>query len=60
MQATTEGIGDFKDNGTSDILWHEATGGVAVWEMNGATISQPAGLGNGSANASTIQGLNAY
>jgi hypothetical protein len=27
---------DFEGNGTSDILWRDAAGDVAIWDMNGA------------------------
>src|SRR6202034_1001662 len=39
------GIGDFLGNGTSDILWRQsATGALAEWQMNRATISSSAGV----------------
>src|SRR5262249_43854910 len=37
--------GDFDDDGKSDTLWQDKTGNVAVWLMNGAQISQIAGVG---------------
>jgi ELWxxDGT repeat protein len=30
---------DFNGDGKSDILWRSDIGGVALWEMNGATVS---------------------
>ena len=35
---------DFDGDGKSDILWRDTSGDVAVWLMNGATVSQSAGL----------------
>ncbi len=29
------GTGDFNGDGDSDILWQNANGQVAIWEMNG-------------------------
>ena len=31
------GAGDFNDDGHSDILWRNASGQAAIWEMNGLT-----------------------
>jgi len=36
---------DFNGDGHSDIFWRDTGGDLAVWLMNGATISQAAGLG---------------
>jgi hypothetical protein len=33
------GTGDFNGDGKSDILWRDSSGNVAIWEMNGTTIS---------------------
>jgi hypothetical protein len=30
---------DFNGDGTSDIIWHDNAGNVAVWLMNGANVS---------------------
>jgi hypothetical protein len=38
--------GDFYGDGMSDILWHDTSGDVAIWFMNGATVSQSSGVGN--------------
>jgi len=49
------GTGDFNGDGKSDILWYQASGSnVAVWLMNGATLSQSAGLGSAPSNAWSI------
>ena len=37
---------DFNGDGFSDILWRDTGGDVAMWFMNGATVSSFAGLGN--------------
>ncbi|MCU1227205.1 MAG: Carboxymethylenebutenolidase [Acidobacteria bacterium] len=34
------GTGDYDGNGHSDILLYSSTGGVALWQMNGATIAK--------------------
>ena len=36
---------DFNGDGKSDILWRNTGGTVAVWLMNGGTVSQSAALG---------------
>ena len=36
---------DFSGEGKSDIAWRQNAGAVAVWLMNGATLSQGAGFG---------------
>jgi hypothetical protein len=33
------GTGDFNGDGLSDILWQNANGQAAVWDMNGATLT---------------------
>jgi hypothetical protein len=33
-------------DGMSDILWIDSSGNIAIWFMNGATISSTAGYGN--------------
>ena len=38
--------GDFNGDGKSDILWYGSNGGVAVWLMNGATITAALGVGS--------------
>lgn len=39
-------VGDFNADGMSGVLWHHATTGqVAIWVMNGTTISSVAGPG---------------
>ena len=50
--------GDFDGNGTSDILWVDGTGNLAIWFMNGATIASTTGLGN-VGTTWTVQAQNA-
>src|SRR5208282_151976 len=38
---TIVGTGDFNGDGKTDILWHDTSGDVAIWEMNGTTILNP-------------------
>ena len=33
------GIGDFTGNGDDDILWRQSSGALALWLMNGSTIT---------------------
>ncbi|MFC7477185.1 FG-GAP-like repeat-containing protein [Dankookia sp. GCM10030260] len=35
---TVTGTGDFDGDGKTDLLWRDATGNTAVWEMDGATF----------------------
>jgi hypothetical protein len=37
MALPIAGFGDHNGDGTSDILRHDASGNVAIWEMNGTT-----------------------
>jgi hypothetical protein len=46
--------GDFDGDLNSDILWHDTSGNVAIWRMNGGTILQSLSLGNVS-TAWTVQ-----
>jgi hypothetical protein len=32
------GSGDYNGDGVSDVVWHDAGGNVAIWEMNGTAI----------------------
>ena len=34
------GTGDFNDDGHSDILWQNANGQAAIWEMNGTNCNR--------------------
>jgi hypothetical protein len=43
---TVAETGDFNGDGKSDILWYGSNGGVAVWLMNGATITAALGVGS--------------
>jgi hypothetical protein len=36
---------DFNGDGKSDIAWRDTSGNLAVWLMNGATVSSSGGLG---------------
>ena len=35
---TVAGIGDFDGDGKSDLLWRDAAGQIAIWEMDGANF----------------------
>jgi hypothetical protein len=37
---------DFNADGKSDIAWRDTSGNAAVWLMNGAQLTQSAGLGS--------------
>jgi hypothetical protein len=39
---------DFNADGSSDVLWRDTSGNVAMWEMNGTSVLNPnaAGVGN--------------
>jgi hypothetical protein len=37
---------DFNGDGKSDILWRDTSGNLAMWLMNGTTITSGVGLGN--------------
>jgi len=50
--------GDFNGAGYSDILWTDSSGDIAVWFMNGATITSTASLGN-VGTTWAVQALNA-
>jgi hypothetical protein len=39
-------IGDYNADGKSDIMWIDSSGDVALWFMNGGTVSSSASLGN--------------
>ena len=43
------GIGDFNGDGKSDIIWRNAAGEVAQWQMNGSTI-----IGSGDLNVGGV------
>ena len=49
------GIGDFDGNGSTDILWRDASGNVGMWLMNGTSISSTAVLGSVPLNWSVAQ-----
>ena len=39
------GTGDFNDDGHSDILWQNASGQAAIWEMNGTNVISETAVG---------------
>ncbi len=39
-------VGDYNGDGMSDILLLDSTGDLAMWLMNGATVSSSVGVGN--------------
>ena len=43
------GIGDFNGDGKADIIWRNASGEVAEWQMNGSTI-----IGSGDLNVGGV------
>jgi hypothetical protein len=43
------GIGDFNGDGKADIIWRNASGEVAEWQMDGSTI-----IGSGDLNAGGV------
>lgn len=43
---TLAGIGDFDNNGSTDLLWRDTSGNVGIWLMNGTTIQSSATIGN--------------
>src|SRR5262249_35490885 len=45
---STAGTGDFSGDGKADVLWRQSSGALAVWQMNGSSIS--------SSNSVTYQG----
>ncbi len=42
------GVGDFDSDGSADLLWRQTSGALAIWDINGATVS--------SSNTVTYQG----
>ena len=42
------GVGDFDGDGSADLLWRQNSGALAIWDINGPTIT--------SSNAVTYQG----
>jgi Big-like domain-containing protein/IPT/TIG domain-containing protein/putative Ig domain-containing protein/VCBS repeat protein len=42
---TVAGLGDFDGNGSTDLLWRDASGNVGVWLMNGTSIMSSAVVG---------------
>jgi probable HAF family extracellular repeat protein len=40
------GTGDFNADGKTDILWRDNSGNIAIWFMNGTSVSSSVGVGN--------------
>ena len=40
------GIGDFDNNGSTDLLWRDTSGDVAIWLMNGTSILSTSVVGD--------------
>ncbi len=36
---TADGVGDFNGDGNADLLWTNASGQAAIWEMNGSSLA---------------------
>ena len=36
--------GDFNDDTKADLLWHNTDGTIAIWLMNGTSVTQTANL----------------
>jgi hypothetical protein len=51
-------IGDYDGDGKSDLLWRNGNGDIAMWFMNGTTISSTGGVGN-VATTWVVQSVNA-
>jgi hypothetical protein len=47
---------DFNGDGTSDILWRDTSGNLALWLINGNAIASAGGLGNVSPSVWSIVG----
>ena len=45
-QTITGAAHDFDGNCKSDILWRNTNGGIAMWLMNGATVTSSLGIGS--------------
>src|SRR5262249_23410231 len=43
---TIVGTGDFDGDGKTDIVWRDTSGNLAIWLMNGAQVTQAAGVGS--------------
>jgi hypothetical protein len=41
-----QGVGDYNGDGMSDILLLDSAGDLAVWLMNGATVTSAVGITN--------------
>jgi hypothetical protein len=52
---TIVGTGDFDGGGKTDIVWHDTSGNVAIWLMNGAQVTQAAGVGSAPTSWSIVE-----
>jgi hypothetical protein len=50
--------GDFDGNGTSDILWRDTSGNLAIWFINGLQVTSAVSLGI-VPTSWTVQSVNA-
>ena len=41
-----KGVGDYSNNGRSDIPFQNSSGAVDIWEMNGTNVIASSSLGN--------------
>jgi len=48
---------DFDGDGSADLLWHDSSGNLYMWFMNGLAVASTAGLGNVDPNTWTIVGV---
>ena len=44
------GVGDFNGDGKSDILWHDTSGNVGIWDMNDSQILKTASIASAPSN----------
>jgi hypothetical protein len=44
------GVGDYNGDGTSDILWRDASGTVAVWQMQNGRMFASTGIAGPGSN----------
>jgi hypothetical protein len=49
------GNGDFFDAGNSDILWCDASGDIAIWQLQGGQVINSYGLGTVSTSWNLLE-----